>query len=94
MQRRPAPKIEAWTPTPEEQREFEEGDKTQEWLHKLPANALEPYHGKWIAAKGCEIIASAPTHEQLMAAIGDKDSPCVVIEFVRVPRSKGVVYIY
>ena len=95
MQKRPAPpKIEPWTPTPDEQRDFESGDKTQEWLYSLPKGALDEYRRKWIAAIDCRIAYSAATEQELMSQIKDHELQRAIIRHIPVPSAIRVVHIY
>src|SRR5438093_929594 len=86
-------KLEPWTPTPDELRDFQDGDRTREWLMSQPSDVIRKFEGKWIAAIDCAIVASADTQEQLYSQLSDP-SPRLIIEFIPRQCAQRIVYIY
>ena len=72
--------VRPWTPTTE-QREFLRATRaTSEFLHHLPAEIVQQHAGQWIAAKGCQIMATAATREELSRLLQDLgDDPLVLV---------------
>ncbi|MBC8115695.1 MAG: hypothetical protein H7062_15025 [Candidatus Saccharimonas sp.] len=72
-------KVRPWTPTPEQQEYLRATRATSEFLHHLPAEIREQYTGQWIAAKDCQVVATAPTRAELSQALGDRDRDPLVL---------------
>lgn len=70
--------VRKWTPTPQQA----ETHKTATWLWQLPIELLAPYAGQWIAVHECEIVASAPTRDELGAKISHFDRATVIVHRV------------
>jgi hypothetical protein len=59
-------------------------------LCRQPASFFRSYTGKWIAAKDCQILASADNHGELMAQLQGVDRGGVILD--RVERLGKVIY--
>ena len=75
---------------PEQEAAYQSGDVTLEWLFRQPGSFFLPYAGKWIAAKDCQIVASAANHRELMAQLEGVDLRSVIVH--RVERPGRVIY--
>jgi hypothetical protein len=69
---------------------YRSGDLTLEWLCNQPGSFFRPYAGKWIAARDCQIVATADNHRALMAHLKSVDLRSVIIH--RVERPGVVIY--
>ena len=76
--------------TPEQEAAYRSGDVTLEWLCRQPGSFFRPYAGKWVAAKDCQILASAANHRELMAQLKGVDLRSAIIH--RVERPGTVIY--
>jgi hypothetical protein len=76
--------------TPEQEAAYRSGDATLEWLCRQPGSFFRPYAGKWIAAKDCQVIASADNHRELMARLKGVDLRSAIVH--RVERPGKVIY--
>ncbi len=78
MIRASARKMRVWSPTPP-QVEFLRGvEATRRFLCDLPAAIRQQYAGQWIAVRGSEIVAAAPTRAELCETLGDADDPSIL----------------
>jgi len=84
------PSIRPWKPTPEDEQAFRTTDETFDWLCRLPADVIKRYWGKWVAAKGCQVIASGDSLEALLAELGDAELTTLIID--RIEKPAWVVY--
>jgi len=75
---------------PEADLAYRSGDQTLQWLCQQPASFFTAYSGKWIAAKDCQIVASAEDQRQLMAQLKGVDLRATIIH--RVERPGKVIY--
>ena len=76
--------VRPWTPTPEQQEFLCATRATNEFLHHLPEEIRSRHAGDWIAAKDCQILATAPTMEELFAQLPDPDDNTVLM--IRIER--------
>jgi hypothetical protein len=74
-----------WDLTPEEEARLHETDATSEWLRRLPAELLQQYAGKWVAARDRRIAAAGDTYGDLLAALHGIDLQTVVIRHIERP---------
>jgi hypothetical protein len=79
-------KVRPWSPTSEQAQYLRDIEATSRFVHNLPDDLRRRYAGQWIAAKGCQIIAAAPTRAELCAKLPDPDDPTVL----RIRLEKGV----
>jgi hypothetical protein len=86
----PTPNIIPWNITPEEEQSFQATDASFVWLCQLPAEAIRPYAGKWIAIRDCQITACADTLEDLRAQFENGEWAQVIVH--RVERPGKVIY--
>ena len=77
-------KVRPWTPTPEQQEYLRVTRPTSEFLQHLSEEILCRHAGEWIAAKDCQIVATAPTMEDLFAKLPDPDDNTVLM--IRIER--------
>ena len=77
-------KVRPWMPTPQQQAYVREIAPTRAFLHNLPEEIRGRHAGEWIAAKDCQIVATAGTLEELFAMLPDRHDPSVL--FVRIER--------
>ena len=75
---------------PEQEQAYRSGDITLEWLCRQPSSFFLPYAGKWIAAKDCQILATAANHRELMGQLAGVDLRSVIVH--RVERPGKVIY--
>lgn len=95
MPRQSAPlNIQPWQPTPEEERDFLDGDKTREWLYSLSADDLRPFEGKWIAARDCRVVVEASSEQEVLRQVSDDEIQKTIVVHVPRPTSQRVVHIY
>ncbi len=73
-------KVRPWTPTPEQESVLRATDATIHWLWDLPDDIRLQYSGQWIAAKDCQILASARTMSELCDKLDDPADPTIVME--------------
>jgi len=64
--------------------------ETSRWLHALPPGRLQKYLGRWIAAKGRRIVASALTYDGLAAQLRRQKISSVVVQMLDEPTT--VIY--
>ena len=84
------PLVQAWSPSKDEQEAFRANDETFQWLCELPVHVRRQYAGKWIAARGREVIAAADSLDALLAQLGGSDRQSVIID--RIERPAWMVY--
>jgi len=84
------PTVERWTPPPADEQAFRTTDDTLDWLCHLPADVAKEYAGKWVAARGRQIIASGDSLDALLAEVGDADLQTLIID--RIEKPAWVVY--
>ena len=81
------PLMEAWHPTPEQQKKIGETDATFEWLCQQPGRFFLPYAGQWVGAQDCRIVAASESYEGLVKELEKNrlDPERVLIHYVRRP---------
>jgi hypothetical protein len=84
------PSIQAWHPSEDEERAFQAGDGTLQWLLDLPCDAIREYAGKWIAAKDRKVVATADSLEGLLRQLEGSDLQSVIVD--RIERPQWMVY--
>ncbi len=70
--------VRLWSPTPEQVEYFRATEVTRRFLQNLPDDVRRKFAGQWIAAKNCEIMASAPTRAALFEKLAKPDDPLVL----------------
>jgi hypothetical protein len=73
-------KVRPWTPTPEQESALRATNATMQWLWDLPDEIRVRYSGQWIAAKDCQILASARTMNELCDKLDNPADPTIVME--------------
>jgi hypothetical protein len=71
--------VRRWTPTPEQAACLQATEATSRFLHNLPGDIRARYAGQWIAAKGNEVVAAAPTRAELQDRLGEPRDPAVLV---------------
>ena len=82
--------IKPWRPTPEEHQAIFATNATDAWLSNLPADILRTYQGQWVAARDCQIIASAWSRADVRKKLEGTDTGAVVI--TRLEKPGRVIY--
>lgn len=80
--------VQPWKISPEQERILRATDETFRWLCALSGEIVRQHAGKWVAAKDCQIVASARTMDELLERLGDTDLQTVVLHRFEKP---GVV---
>jgi hypothetical protein len=71
-------RIRRWLPTPQQAEFLKIVEPTRQFLHNLPDAIRRQYAGQWIAAKGSQVVAAAPTCAELHAKLRDFDDPTIL----------------
>jgi len=85
MSNQQAVEVRPWNISPEDEAAFRAGDATAEWLYRLPSDILREHAGKWVAAKDCQIYASAESDGALLKQLEGVDLRSVVVLFIEKP---------
>lgn len=72
--------VRPWEPTPEQESVLRATDATMEWLWDLPHQIRVRYAGQWVAAKDCQIVASASTMVEPCDKLDDPANPALISE--------------
>jgi hypothetical protein len=86
----PAYRVQPWEISPEEEPCLSEADATFHWLCSLSRDDIRPYLGQWIAARDCQVIASAVSFDALLRKLIDIDLRTVIVH--RFEKPGRVVY--
>ena len=73
-------RVRPWTPSPEQESVLRATDATIQRLWDLPDDRRLQYSGQWIAAKDCQILASARTMSERCDKLDDPADPTIVME--------------
>lgn len=73
------PTVKKWTPTPRQAEVHRINRPTLDWLWNLSAAEMRPSAGQWVAARECQIVASASTEEELAPKIAHLDRATVIV---------------
>ena len=86
MSNKKAVEIRPWIISPEDEAAFRAGDATAEWCYRIPSDILHQHAGKWVAAKDCQIYASAESYGALMKQLEGVDQRSMVVLYIEKPR--------
>lgn len=73
------PIVRKWTPTPRQAEILKFNQPTIDWLYSWTLPQLAEYAGKWIAARECQVIASAPTQAELTPLLAHLDRSTIIV---------------
>ncbi|MBC8868169.1 MAG: hypothetical protein H8E44_02060 [Planctomycetes bacterium] len=76
------PRARPWTPSQEQRETMRQVDATMKWLCGLTIEELARYAGQWVAAYDSEIVAVAPSRDELASKIAHFDRSAVVVHRV------------
>jgi hypothetical protein len=85
----PTYRVRHWEVPPEEEPAFSRADATFHWLCSLSRDDIRPYLGQWIAARDCQVIASAASLDVLLRQLRDVDLQTVIVHRFEKP-GRGV----
>jgi hypothetical protein len=86
----PAYRVRPWEVSPEEEPALSQADATFDWLCSLSRDDIRPYLGQWIAARDCQVIASAGSFDALLRKLSNVDLLTVIVH--RFEKPGRVVY--
>jgi len=69
-------------PSQEQRETMRQADATMKWLCGLTIEELAPYAGQWVAAHDSQIVAVAPSRDELAPKISHLDRSTVVVHRV------------
>ncbi len=76
------PRVRRWVPSQEQRETMRQADATMKWLCGLTIEELAPYAGQWVAAHDSQIVAVAPSRDELAPKISHLDRSTVIVHRV------------